>query len=294
MIVKPLAAITPEHASQAIVTHWVMYYGRCRILLTDKGPVYTGAVFENFRSAWSIKHATCSTHASFPNGLIERQVDLAKYGFRCAYSQSEGQGAAKVMDQVALARNLIPSLSTGITPLMAMTGRGDIFAGFERAAEFQDLKTSELGSEDEGDRAMKNIRNVFRIRTILIARDARLVVETCTKRNLRAGAQNVSHPGGSIEVYAPSEKMWVGNHRFGSKSGNHCFVECGNRVSKHPLCWIRPPFRMGEVTVPRENGEERSENETKPASSSDQKEAMIPAALQYYGGTLDDQVELTE
>ena len=292
VIAKPLTAITPENVSQAIATHWIMYYGRCRILLTDKGPGYTGAVFENFCCAWSINHVTCSTHASFSNGLIERQVALVKYGFKCAYLQSNGQGAARVMDQAVLARNLIPSMSTGITPLMAMTGREDIFAGFEKATEFQDLKTMELGGVDEGDRAMRNIRNVFRLRTILIARDARLIVETCTKRNLRAGAKDISRPGESIEVYLPTAKKWVGNHRFGAKSGNHCFVECGNRVFKHPLCWTRPPFRMDEIEVPNQSEWKVGEEEADPSSSSGQQEPVVD--VQYYGETMDEQVELTD
>ena len=54
---------------------------------------------------------------------------------------------------------------------------------------------------------MKNIRNVFRLGAILTARDARLVVEACAKRNLRAGSQNASHTGESIEVYMPLKNV---------------------------------------------------------------------------------------
>ena len=78
-----------------------------------------------------------------------------------------------------LARNLIPSMSTGITPLMAVEGRGDIFSGFDRAAEFSDMKSADLGNEDGDNRAMGNVRNLLRIRTILIARADRLEVEMC-------------------------------------------------------------------------------------------------------------------
>ena len=97
---------------------------------------------------------------------------------------------------------------------------------------------------------------------------------------------------GRASKYTSRRKMWVGNHLFGAKSGNHCFVECGNRVFKHPLCWIRPPFRMDEVTVPRESGSEGAEEITDQPSSSDQKEMLRSASPQFYGETIDEQVEL--
>ena len=93
-----------------------------------EGPVMSGKYggFPRciFFFAYYHDHAS-NTHS---NGLVERQASLIKEGFKCAREQGD----------VILARNLVPSIATGIPPMMAMCGRSDLFTPMGRTPQFDE------------------------------------------------------------------------------------------------------------------------------------------------------------
>ena len=158
----------------------------------------------------SILHVTSATQASFANGLIGRQVDLTKYGYKCGSVQEPNTTPHQMVDRAVLARNLIPSLSAGTAPLMAMTGRGDAFSALGRTPAYDDLNVDDGNQSGAESASHRNIRNIFQLLTILITRDAKLIVETCGKRQLRSGAHRSYQQGRIADAYLPTRNIWGG------------------------------------------------------------------------------------
>ena len=83
-------------------------------------------------------HITTPARATHSNGLVERQVSLIKEGFKCAREQDDVSTDEMTMGRVILARNLVPSIATGIPPMMAMCGRSDLFTPMGRTPQFDE------------------------------------------------------------------------------------------------------------------------------------------------------------
>ena len=184
-----------------------------------------------------------------------------------------------------MARNLIPSLNSGIAPLSAMTGRSDIFAALEQVPQRPMVDERQNFLEDVETTVQRNIHELFNLRSELIVRDARQIVSTCDKRRLRAGTKYSYVQGENIDVFVPARKEWSGGFRFGAQAGSHAFVEKGNRIMKHPLCWIRPRNGNSTVTIPREE-----EEQSLPSSGS--MDTGITTLRELYVGTVDSTTEL--
>ena len=123
-----------------------MVFGRCHILLPDKGPGYTGKYMEAFCESWSILHVTVPTSASNSNGLIERNVSLLKEVIKSARVKDTNSTDETLLEEVVMARNLVPTLATGIFPMTAMCGRADVFAGLGKRLNWTRFRRPEVKS----------------------------------------------------------------------------------------------------------------------------------------------------
>ena len=170
----------------------------------------------------------CATSSSFSNGLIERQVGLSKHGFGRSKSRSPELPDALTVERVAMARNLIPSLNSGVAPLSAMAGRSDILASLEQAPQRPMVGERQNFLDDVETSVQRNIHELTNLRSELIVRDARRIVSTCDKRRLRDGAK-YTYVQGEREcgcLHTTQERMarWVQIRRT---VGNPCV--CGKR-----------------------------------------------------------------
>ena len=70
-VAKPMIRITPLAIIDKILVWWFAYYGRCRFLITDRGPGYVGSQWHMFCETWGVTHTMVSTMASHSNGMVE-------------------------------------------------------------------------------------------------------------------------------------------------------------------------------------------------------------------------------
>ena len=130
-VCRPLKRMLPGVVIEAIVQWRFQYFGRCSVLISDKGPGFVGPQWGEFRQAYQIAHIGVPTLAAHSNGLVERKIGLLKEGYRVCKERYPNWGDADILRHVAVARNLMPLLSTGVPPMTAMTGRCDLLAALE-------------------------------------------------------------------------------------------------------------------------------------------------------------------
>ena len=252
-VAKPLKSITPKEVTACFLTNWVSYFGRCHVFLSDRGPGYTGSVWEDFADAYAIVHVTVPVQASHSNGLVERQVSLIKEGFKCARERDTSSSNAKLVERVVLARNLVPSIATNIPPMMAMCGRSDLFTSMEQTPQFDASETPHNHRESEMIAAQRNITELFAIRNLLIGIEAAKIVKVSNNRRCRANAWNIPNAGDAVDIYRPSSKKWEGNFRYCAKIASHGIVEKNRRLFRHPLCWVRKKWSSQIIEISNEN-----------------------------------------
>ena len=158
------------------------------MLLSDKGPRYTGKAMGEFPEAWSAMHITAPVGAPFPNGIIERQVGLVKQACRSARSSDLTDSDARIMEHVTMGKNLVPSLTTGIPPIMAMSGRADMISSLEDCPEIPELSLVTSDKDSALTTQQRHVRLLFNIRSEISMLDAQKAIGMCGNRRLRAGS----------------------------------------------------------------------------------------------------------
>lgn len=78
VVAVPTANSNAETAGITLVNHGIAPHGLPVILITDNGPAFISAVFQNVCTLLDIRHLTIATYAPQSNGSIERQHQTLK------------------------------------------------------------------------------------------------------------------------------------------------------------------------------------------------------------------------
>ena len=119
---------SPASILDVISRKWIYCYGRMGVIITDQGPGFIGDAWNSFLESWSCRRITTATHAARSNGIAARQISLVKSGHKRLEDCQPELSPSLVMDQVVLAKNLPPSLSTGLRDMHSFFGRADLLS----------------------------------------------------------------------------------------------------------------------------------------------------------------------
>ena len=273
-VCRALKRLLPQHVIGGIVDWWFFYYGRCRVIVSDKGPGFVGPQWGVFCQTYGLVHVGVATLASHSNGMVERQIGLIKEGIRSCREMTQMWTAEKIIQHVVLARNIVPLLSTGISPLAAMSGRNDLLAALDDTpAKLPPNLT--IDSEDmQIAPGYAQLLQIVELRNQLAMFEANRVVSTCSGRRLRTGSKEVFSVGDVVEVFFPTTKMWQSSFRVMGLLSSQLILERGRTLFKHPRCWVRKKQRPSTITLdpedvvilPKKNTDAAEEA---PSSSSD-------------------------
>ena len=248
-VCRQVEKIPPSVILNAIIDFWFSFFGRCQVLISDKGPGFVGEEWAQFCSTYNVVHVGVPTMASHSNGLVERQVSMVKEGYRICRQSHQGWSDTEIMRVVLLARNVVPAYSSGIAPITAMTGRNDLVAALEESP-LASLQQEPLPfRESYLENMNRNMLNILHLRMELEKFEAKRIVAVCLGRQLRADAKQVHFVGEFVEVYFPGKKMWETGYRIVGIIASHCLLDRGEKLIKHPLCWVRSRIIPGMVSI---------------------------------------------
>ena len=131
LLCKPLPRLLPDVIIDIIVEGLFSLYGRCYVIISDKGPGFVGPQWGEFCNIYGVAHIGVAAVASHSNGMVGRQVGILKEGYRVCKEIHPLRNGGKVLRRVRLARNIAPQLTSGVSPLDAMTGRSDLLAALD-------------------------------------------------------------------------------------------------------------------------------------------------------------------
>jgi hypothetical protein len=117
----PCISNTAEVAIECLMTQWVCIFGVPATMNSDRGTHFTSTVFEGICKAIGIKHKLGAPKHPESQGLVERQNQLIAQ-VRCVCENNKENWPESV-HRVAFAHNIAANSTTGIAPLVLMTGQ---------------------------------------------------------------------------------------------------------------------------------------------------------------------------
>ena len=116
------AIVTPNATSATVVEELrplFAQFGLPETVVTDNGPCFVGAEFEEFLASNGIKHITSAPYHPSSNGLAERSVQIVKKGLK---KITRGSMRTRLA-QILFAYRLTPQSTTGVSPSELLLGR---------------------------------------------------------------------------------------------------------------------------------------------------------------------------
>ena len=116
------AIVTPNATSATVVEELrplFAQFGLPETVVTNNGPCFVGAEFEEFLSSNGIKHITSAPYHPSSNGLAERSVQIVKKGLK---KITRGSMRTRLA-QILFAYRLTPQSTTGVSPSELLLGR---------------------------------------------------------------------------------------------------------------------------------------------------------------------------
>ena len=115
-VISPVnSTSTIEHLRSIFATH-----GLPKVFVTDNGPQFTSAEFENFMSSNGIRHIKSAPYHPASNGLAERAVQVFKENFKRV---SQSDSIQTRLSKFLMWYRLTPHSTTGIAPAELLFGR---------------------------------------------------------------------------------------------------------------------------------------------------------------------------
>ena len=217
------------------------------MIISDKGPGYVGPQWGEHCQMYSLVHIGVPTLSSHSNGIVERQIGLAKEGYRMCKGLYPDWSDVRIIQHVVCARNIVPVLSPGVAPLSAMTGRNDVLASLEECPALAVEGINSTSTEYALSNAQGNVMRILELRNHLSRFEASRIASVCAGRRLRTGSKETISVGDMAEVFSPSQKLWKIGYRVVGIVSSHAVIECGKQMIKHPLAWIRKRRVSGQI-----------------------------------------------
>ena len=276
IIVCRLKNIRPETVMEAVVEHWIMYFGRMVQIITDRGPGLIGRCWQEFADSWSCQISFAPKGSAHSNGIAERQIDLVKNGYTKAREMGRDTKYELVLRKVVLAKNLSPNSSTGICPMTSMIGRADILAPLETADNMDGLNAESGTSTNAFRSTQKHLLQLIELRNFMCMHDASRIIELCRNRTLRSGSKVVYKMGDLVEAFNPDSKTWTPNFTVVGIKESHLIIEKGKSIHRHPTCWVRLMHIPHSVTLPTIDPlPNNNDNDTTPTINEEQNDGNI-------------------
>lgn len=126
---KFLPRMRPRCIISLLITCWIAVLGVPTTIMVDMGTPFSGADWELFSHTYGVKIVAAPTRAHYQLGLAERNSALIKTLYMAQIRENPlGWSESEVLALTCLARNLSPSVKTGLSPLHLLTGRNDMVA----------------------------------------------------------------------------------------------------------------------------------------------------------------------
>ena len=135
VVVKALVNLMPKTIVAAVCSSWIHRYGRFGTFISDQGPGMIGQVWGTFADCWGVQLLSTAKEASHGNGLAGKHIDLVKCGVMKARELFVSETDIQIVDNVVLAKNMSPCISSGLAPMVSFLGRNDILSPLESHAQ---------------------------------------------------------------------------------------------------------------------------------------------------------------
>ena len=142
--------------------------------MCDQGPGLIGHVWEQFADRWGVQLICTEKEASHSNGMAEKHIDIAKCGFLKARQMFVADTDIKILEQVVLAKNMAPCISSGLSPMASFLGRNDLAIALESYPQEEELPT---GNAEGAVSIQNHLFRLFELREYLCRQEALRVLK---------------------------------------------------------------------------------------------------------------------
>ena len=163
-----------------------------------------------------------------------------------------------VMHQNDLAKNLAPTLSTGVCQAMCMAGRADLFAVFADTPQIPKLAEESDIAGYKIRNCQENTRELYSLRTWIIQMAAGNLIRTCDSRALRSGVKTIPTIGDLVDIYDPKTKRRTTGIRVVGRYQAQFVVERNRDILKHLVCWAMK-IHSSKTMLVEETGDSNEE-----------------------------------
>ena len=248
-----------------IVDWRFFYYGRCRVIVSDKGPGFAGPQWGVFCQTYGLVRVGVATLAAHRNGMVERQIGLLKDGIRPCREMTQMWTADKITKSFNMLfwPDILRLSSVPEYRLVDMSGGNDLLAALgDTSAKLPPNLT--IDSDDiQVAPGYAQLLRIVDLRSKLSMFEANRVANTRSGRRLRMGGKEAFIVGDAAEVSPPTEKMRQSSFRAMGLLSSRLILERGRRLSKHPRCWVRRKRGSSTITlgpedvsiIPKENND---------------------------------------
>ena len=207
------------------------------MIITDQGPGFIGEAWDTSLESWICSRVMTATRAAHSIGIAELQISLVKSGYARLEDCQPELSPILVMGQVLIAKNLSPSLNTGLCAMRSFFGRADLFSPLVNSSS---ISLGDLVDSDAERSALyqsqNHLRRLVDLREFICKQDALRIVRTCDAHNLRAGAKLSISIGDSVDIFVPFLNRWVSGYRCVGKIDAQIIIEKGRTTKKMPCC----------------------------------------------------------
>ena len=132
-----------------------------------------------------MKIATAPTRAHYQLGLAERNTSLLKTLFMAQTRENPtGWRKTEILALTCLARNLPPSIKTGVSPLHLLTGRNDMVTRLLNASPPEELSSSSNEAPTYDMMVWNRVKMLLDLRTSAIKAEAKQIFDLSQAKNL--------------------------------------------------------------------------------------------------------------
>ena len=221
-------------------------FGRPKRILSDHAPVFSGHDWGDMLDTFDIQRTMTSAHSSHENGMVERSISLLKIGFGKIRHSMPKIGIVRAILWSCVAKNLIPMVSSGLSPAQIMIGRNTIL---ETLTE----KPFEKATNESKERLAMHaqLQTMLEARSVMIKAEADKILRIGLTRPLGSYSKVEYRVNDYVllRMTTPKtkEEKWVGGYRVVGVLTHHLILERGIHLFKYPKYKVRPTYDEEKV-----------------------------------------------
>ena len=232
-----LPNLKPESYVNELLGKWIPLMGFPSVILCDNATTFGGEVWEALGHVFNVVLVPAPTKAAHQIGLAERHQALVKQSYQAiSRSNTDGMTRSQMLNWACITKNLTPLSGCEVPPHMIFTGRSDLISRLsvvDHPEEWNHADHSIYG------KLFRRLKKIHSLRSEIIKWDAENMIKAAKSRVLRKGASSIPKVDSPVQVWDSPMKIWKNGGRMIAETGRNGIIECGRRIVKVPLIWIR-------------------------------------------------------